>query len=68
LTAPPVDVAAESLVGSPGSEEANAAAADQVPESLPDATGDTYASGEYRKHLATVLAKRALREAFARAV
>jgi carbon-monoxide dehydrogenase medium subunit len=67
LTAPPVDVAAESLVGSPGSEEAIAAAADQVPESLPDATGDTYASGEYRKHLATVLAKRALREAFARA-
>jgi aerobic carbon-monoxide dehydrogenase medium subunit len=67
LTAPPVDVAAESLVGSPGSEEAIAVAADQVPESLPDAAGDTYASGEYRKHLATVLAKRALREAFARA-
>jgi carbon-monoxide dehydrogenase medium subunit len=68
LTAPPVDVSAASLVGGPGSEEAIAAAADGVPESLPDATGDTYASGEYRKHLATVLAKRALREAFARAV
>jgi carbon-monoxide dehydrogenase medium subunit len=67
LTAPPVDVSAASLVGGPGSEEAIAAAADGVPESLPDATGDTYASGEYRKHLATVLAKRALREAFARA-
>ncbi len=29
--------------------------------------GDTYASGEYRKHLAAVLAKRALKEAFERA-
>ena len=67
LTAPPVDAAVESLVGGPGSEEAIAAAAEKVPESLPDAAGDTYASGEYRKHLATVLAKRALREAFERA-
>ena len=67
LTAPPVDAAVESLVGGPGSEEAIAAVAEKVPESLPDAAGDTYASGEYRKHLATVLAKRALEEAFERA-
>ena len=67
LTAPLVDVAIESLVGGPGSEEAIAAAAEKVPESLSGATGDTYASGEYRTHLATVLAKRALTEAFARA-
>ena len=56
LTAPPVDVSVESLVGGPGSEEAIAAAAEKVPDSLPDTAGDTYASGEYRKHLATVLA------------
>ena len=67
LTAPPVDAAVESLVGGPGSEEAIATAAEKVPESLADVSGDTYASGEYRKHLATVLAKRALREAFERA-
>ena len=67
LTAPLVDAATESLVGGPGSGEAIAAAADKVPESLSGASGDTYASGEYRTHLATVLAKRALTEAFARA-
>ena len=67
LTAPPVHVAAESLVGGPGSEEAIAAAAEKVPESLPDPAGDTYASGEYRAHLASVLAKRALTKAFERA-
>ncbi len=67
LTAPPVDVAVESLVDGPGSEETIAAAAETVPESLPSATGDTYASGEYRKHLATVLVRRALKEAFERA-
>ncbi len=67
LTAPPVDAAVESLVGGTGSEEAIAAAAEKVPESLGDVSGDTYASGEYRKHLASVLAKRALRKAFERA-
>jgi CO/xanthine dehydrogenase FAD-binding subunit len=59
--------AAETLVGGPGSEEAIAAAAEKVPESLPEAMGDGYASGEYRTHLAGVLAKRALTEAFERA-
>ena len=67
LTAPPVHVAVESLVGSPGSEEAIAAAAEKVPDSLPDRAGDTYASGEYRAHLASVLAKRTLSKAFERA-
>ena len=36
LTAPPVHAAVESLVGGPGSEEAIAAAAEKVPDSLPD--------------------------------
>lgn len=69
VTSPPVnvDAAAESLVGGPGAEDAIAAAADKVPESLPRAIGDGYASGEYRTHLATVLAKRALGKAFERA-
>jgi CO/xanthine dehydrogenase FAD-binding subunit len=34
-----------------------------VPEALSGAVGDTYASGEYRVHLATVLAKRAITKA-----
>jgi aerobic carbon-monoxide dehydrogenase medium subunit len=68
-TSPPVHAttAAEAMVGSPGTEEAIAAAAEKVPDALPDAIGDTYASTEYRTHLAKVLAKRALREAFERA-
>ena len=38
-----------------------------MPESLANATSDTYASGEYRVHLAKVLAGRALARAFERA-
>jgi CO/xanthine dehydrogenase FAD-binding subunit len=34
-----------------------------VPEALSGAIGDTYASGEYRVHLAQVLAKRAIKAA-----
>ena len=69
VTSPPVHAAAaaEALVGGPGSEEAIAAAAAKVPESLAGAIGDTYASGEYRIHLAEVLAARALTTAFQRA-
>jgi aerobic carbon-monoxide dehydrogenase medium subunit len=69
VTSPPVHAtaAAEALVGGPGSEERVAAAAEKVPESLPEATGDAYASGEYRTHLAKVLAARALSGAFERA-
>jgi aerobic carbon-monoxide dehydrogenase medium subunit len=49
--------AAESLVGAPPSEESAGAAAEKVAEALPNPMSDTYASGEYRVHLATVLAK-----------
>jgi carbon-monoxide dehydrogenase medium subunit len=68
-TAPPVHAtaAAESLIGGPGSEEAIAAAAERVPEAIANPMGDPYASGEYRTHLAKVLAARALRRAFERA-
>ena len=69
VTSPPVHAtaAAESLVGGPGSEEAIAAAAGKVAEAIPHAMGDAYASGEYRTHLAKVLAARVLTEAFERA-
>jgi carbon-monoxide dehydrogenase medium subunit len=60
-------VAAESLVGSTGSPDEIAAAAAKVPEALSGGIGDTYASAEYRTHLATVLARRALTTAFGRA-
>jgi aerobic carbon-monoxide dehydrogenase medium subunit len=53
--------AADAMIGiSPVDEAAIAAAAGKVPEALSGAVGDTYASGEYRVHLATVLAKRAM--------
>ena len=48
----------------PVAEAAIAAAAEKVPEALSGAIGDTYASGEYRVHLAQVLAQRAIRAAF----
>jgi len=48
----------------PVDEAAIAAAAEKVPEALSGAIGDTYASGEYRVHLAQVLAKRAITAAF----
>ena len=67
-TASPVHAtaAAESLIDGSGSEAAIAAAAEKVPEAITSAIGDTYASGEYRLHLAKVLAARALRKAFER--
>jgi carbon-monoxide dehydrogenase medium subunit len=69
VTCPPVDAtaAAEALVGTTGSEDAIAAAAERVREAIPNPIGDPYASGEYRLHLAGVLAARALSRAFARA-
>jgi aerobic carbon-monoxide dehydrogenase medium subunit len=68
VTSPPVHVTgAESLVGGPGSAEAIAGVAEKVPEAIGDATGDSYASGEYRTHLAKVLAARVLGRAFERA-
>lgn len=69
VTGVPVDAPSPSrvLVGSSGSADAVAAAAGEVPAELGDALGDGYASAEYRTHLASVLAKRALTAAFARA-
>jgi aerobic carbon-monoxide dehydrogenase medium subunit len=68
VTGVPVDAeaAAAALVGSPASEETIASAAAKVPEALADALGDTYASAAYRRHLATVLARRALATAISR--
>jgi len=48
-------------------KDAIAAATDKVPQKLADALGDTYASAAYRRHLASVLARRALATAFERA-
>jgi carbon-monoxide dehydrogenase medium subunit len=59
--------AAESLEGSSGSADAVSAAAAAVPEALGDAFGDGYASAEYRVHLSSVLAARALTAALERA-
>jgi len=57
--------AAESvLVGRPASDDTVLAAAAAVADELTDPIGDLYASGEFRVHLASVLTKRALAEAF----
>jgi carbon-monoxide dehydrogenase medium subunit len=59
------DDAANAMIGiSPVDEAAIAAAAEKVRPALTGAVGDTYASGEYRVHLATVMAKRAIAAAF----
>jgi carbon-monoxide dehydrogenase medium subunit len=66
VTGTPVDAtaAAEVMIGiAPVDEAAIAAAAEKVPEALAGALGDTYASAEYRVHLAKVLAKRAITRA-----
>jgi carbon-monoxide dehydrogenase medium subunit len=53
--------AAEAAIGiAPVDQAAIAAAAAKVPEALSGSVGDTYATAEYRVHLATVLAKRAI--------
>jgi aerobic carbon-monoxide dehydrogenase medium subunit len=69
VTGVPVEAreAAASVEGSAVSDEAIAAASAQVAGALGDAIGDPYASAEYRTHLATVLARRALAAAFERA-
>jgi carbon-monoxide dehydrogenase medium subunit len=55
------------LVGQALDEGRIAAAASKVGEAIKDPLGDLYASKEFRTHLATVLAKRALLQAAARA-
>jgi carbon-monoxide dehydrogenase medium subunit len=67
VTGAPVDVPVGSLVGGSGSSGEIAATAGAVPGALSGVIGDTYASAEYRTHLATVLARRALATAFERA-
>jgi len=59
--------AAAALKGQALSAENIAAAAAKVAGAISDPLSDYYASGEYRTHLATVLAKRALTSAASRA-
>jgi carbon-monoxide dehydrogenase medium subunit len=68
-TATPVRIAgAEAALGGKKPDAAAIAeAAGKVAAAIPDPMGDTYASGEFRVHLATVLAKRALTAAVERA-
>ncbi len=62
-----VGAAADALVGEAPTGEAIAAAAEAVRGALASPLGDAYASGEYRVHLAGVLARRALSRAVERA-
>ncbi len=52
------------LIGQAPSDETVQAAADKVADDLSNPIGDLYASGEFRVHLASILTKRALAEAF----
>ena len=58
-----VTAAEDSLNGEAPSDEAIAAAAAQVSGAITDPIGDVYASGDFRVHLAGVLAKKALAKA-----
>jgi carbon-monoxide dehydrogenase medium subunit len=66
----PVDArqAAEMLVGQVPTPEAIRAAAEMAASAEIDPGSDIHASAEYRRHLANVLARRALEQAFGRAV
>jgi CO/xanthine dehydrogenase FAD-binding subunit len=57
----------ELLAGQKPSSKLFVDAAALVADAIEDPLGDLYASGEYRTHLAMVLARRALQEAVARA-
>jgi len=60
--------AAEAALAGQAPDEARiAAAAAKVAEAIKDPLGDHYASAEFRTHLATVLARKALAQAVARA-
>jgi CO/xanthine dehydrogenase FAD-binding subunit len=69
VTPNPVRCAAaeKALTGQKPDEAAFGAAARSVAEAIADPMSDHYASGEFRVHLATVLAKRALQQAVERA-
>jgi carbon-monoxide dehydrogenase medium subunit len=62
-----IEKAAELLTGEKPTGKRIAEAAASVAEAIVDPLGDLYASGEYRTHLASVMARRALQEAVARA-
>ncbi len=67
-TIPVRAVAAEkALLGTSLDDAAISTAAAKVAEAISDPLGDIYASGEYRTHLATVFAGRALKQAAERA-
>ena len=55
------------LAGQAPTDAAVAAAAAKVADAIKDPLSDYYASGEFRTHLATVIAKRALADAVSRA-
>jgi carbon-monoxide dehydrogenase medium subunit len=67
VTAAPVGMNADGLVGSAPSDDAIAGAAEQLRGAIENPLGDVYASAEYRLHLTEVMARRALRQAFERA-
>ena len=57
--------AENAMIGiAPVDEAAIAAAVEKIPSALAGALGDTYASPDYRVHLAQVMAKRAIASAF----
>ena len=60
--------AAETLAGQAPTPEAIQAAAETAANDDIDPAGDIHASAEYRRHLAQVLARRALTQAFERAI
>jgi carbon-monoxide dehydrogenase medium subunit len=66
-TGTPVFIPIDGLIGKEPTPEAIAEATAGVPDALGEAIGDTYASAEYRRHLAGVLARRALAAASGRA-
>jgi carbon-monoxide dehydrogenase medium subunit len=63
----PVAVSVDDLVGTDPTPDAIAAATTGVADAFGDGLSDAYASGEYRRHLAGVLARRALTAAVSRA-
>lgn len=65
-TAIDVTEAVASLAGTPADDNAIANATAGIADLITNPMGDVYASGEYRRHLATVLAKRAIGAALGR--
>jgi len=59
--------AEKSLTGQRPDAGSIASAASKIADAITEPIGDLYASGEYRRHLATVLARRALTTAVAKA-